>query len=135
MTSVVGWTGSRSRPSTSGFSKSAVWPRTVAIRLFGVRRLHLRRVGRLRLALDRVATELVAQRGVDLRRERVLAARREALVERRRDDRCRDALVDRILDRPAALAGVLDVGLERLEVIALELERARGELVEPRAHD
>src|SRR4051812_13610922 len=82
-----------------------------------------------------MAAELVAQRGVHLRGERVLPARAEALVERRGDDRRRDALVDRVLDRPAALAGVLDVRLEVLQVVALQLERARGELAEPRADD
>src|SRR5436189_2353192 len=120
MTSVVGWTGRRSKPSTSGFSNSCVCPRTVAT-LLRVRRLHVGRPGRLRLALDRVAAELVAKRRIHLRRERVLAARAEALEQRRRDHRHRDPLLDRVFDGPAALAGILYVGLEVREVVALEL--------------
>src|SRR3954452_1986037 len=84
MTRVVGWTGSRSSPATSGFSDGAVSVRTVAIGLLGVRGLHLRGARRLRLSLDRVATELVAQGRVDLRGERVLPARGEALEQRGR---------------------------------------------------
>src|SRR3954464_269879 len=78
-----------------------------------------------------MAAELVAQSSVHLRGERVLASRTEALVERRRDHRRRNALVDRVLDRPAAFTGVLDIRLEVLEVVALELERTRGKLAEP----
>src|SRR5919197_4869090 len=75
ITSVVGWTGRRSRPSTSGFSCS-----TTATGLLRVR-LGLRRgVG----GDHGVAAELVAEGRVHLRRELALAARREALVERRR---------------------------------------------------
>ena len=74
MTIVVGWIGSRSRPSTSGFSCSAT-----AIALLRVWLLLRHRV----VGVHRVPAELVAQRRVDLRRERVLAARREALVQRR----------------------------------------------------
>src|SRR5918999_5921239 len=85
MTSVVGWTGSRSSPSTSGFS--CVWS-TVAIALLRVRLALRHRVGRL----HGVAAELVAKRGVHLRREGVLAPRGEALEERRGDDGGRDAL-------------------------------------------
>src|SRR3712207_1502199 len=119
MTSVVGWTGRRSRPSTRGFSA------TVATRALSVR-VGVRLGGRGHL--HGVPPELVAQCRVDPRRERVLAAAREALVEGGRDDGRRDALVDRVLDRPAALARVLDVRLEPGEVVALLLERPRGEL-------
>src|SRR3954447_3826672 len=82
-----------------------------------------------------MAAELVAQCCVHLRGERVLAARAEALVERRRDHGSRDPLVDRVLDRPAALPGVLDIRLEALEVVALELERTRREFAQPRSDD
>jgi hypothetical protein len=77
--------------------------------------------------------ELVSQRGVHLGRKRVLAAGREPLVQRGADDRRRDALVDGVLNGPAALAGVLHPGLESLEIVALHLEGPRGQLAEPRA--
>src|SRR5918994_4441401 len=117
ITSLVGWTGSRSSPSTSGFSS---W--TTATGLLRVRLLLRRRVG----GDHRVAAELVAQRGVHLGSERALTARREAFVERRRDHRGRNAPVDRVLDRPAALAGVLHIGSDIRELVALLLEGARG---------
>src|SRR5918992_5501304 len=82
ITRVVGWTGSRSRPSTSGFG---CWA-TVAIALLRVRLRLGGRVGRAR----GVAPELVAKRGVHLGGEGVLAARGEALEQRGRDDRHRD---------------------------------------------
>src|SRR3954466_5951403 len=77
--------------------------------------------------------ELVAQCCVHLCGERVLAARAEALVERRRDHGSRYPLVDRVLDRPAPLTGVLAVRLEALEVVALELERTGRQRAEPRS--
>src|SRR5215211_1929495 len=124
MTSVVGWTGRRSRPSTSGFSSVRV-----AIPLLRVR-LDL---GRGVVRLYRVAAELVAQSGIDLGGEVAHAPRGEALVQRGRDDRRGHPPLDRVLDRPAALARVLDIGLEPAEVVALLLERPRGELAQPRA--
>ena len=66
ITSVVGWTGRRSRPSTSGFSCS-----TTATALLRVRLALRRGVG----GDHRVAAELVAERGVHLGRE--LACPRE----------------------------------------------------------
>src|ERR671930_389806 len=83
--------------------------------------------------LHRVAAELVAQRGVDLRREVALPARVEAREQRRRDDRHRHAALDGVLDGPAALAGVLDPPLDPGQLVAFELERAPRELAEPRA--
>src|SRR3954470_21425 len=70
----------------------------------------------LRSRLHRMAAELVAQRRVHLRRVALLLARREAREERGRDHRRGDALVDRLQHGPAALAGVLDVALDALEV-------------------
>ena len=61
--------------------------------------------------LHRVAAELVPQRGRDLRREVDLLPRGEAREERGADHRHRHVLVDRLVDRPAALAGVLDVAV------------------------
>src|SRR5215211_5775097 len=71
------------------------------------------------LLLYRVAAELGPQGGVDLRCERLVLARRESGVERERDYRYRDALVDRLKDGPAALAGVLDVVGDVGEVVAV----------------
>ena len=75
------------------------------------------------LGLHRVAAELVAERGEDLRAVGVVLARAEAGQQRQGDDRRRDVVVDRLLDRPAALAGVGDLALEVLEVLAVRLER------------
>src|ERR671938_184555 len=83
MTSVVGWTGSRSSPSTSGFSCSFTAVATALLRV----RVALG--GRIR-GLHGVAAELVAQRRVHLGGEVALAARVEALEQRRRDHRRRD---------------------------------------------
>src|SRR5947208_7945194 len=99
--------------------------------LFLYRRHGLLRVG-LRLGdrvvrLDRVAAELVAQGRVHLCREGILAPGGKALVKGRGDDRRRNALVDRVLDRPAALTRVLDVRLEPGQVVALLLEGEGGE--------
>src|SRR6185436_12589238 len=107
------WMGSRSSPSTSGFSCSAT-----AIRLLRVWLL----LGHGVVGVHGVPAELVAQGRVDLGRERVLPARREALVERAGDHRHRDPLGDRVLNRPAALTGVLDPRLEPGQVVALLLE-------------
>src|SRR3954451_7142748 len=134
MTSVVGWTGSRSSPSTSGLrSGVAVAPSLTSVVVVAISvSVSLSAVG---AALHRVSAELVAQRRVDLRREVAAALRLVALVQRRRDDRQRHALGDRVLHGPAALPGLGDDRLERLEVVAVLLERARRQLAEPRAHD
>src|SRR5215216_1149001 len=87
------------------------------------------------LRLDCVAAELLAQRRVDLGCERLVLTRGEARVERGRDHRDRHVLVDRLEDRPAALAGVLDVARDVAEVVPVLLERVAEELEEPRAHD
>src|SRR4051812_17837481 len=62
-------------------------------------------------------------------------ARAEARLQRKRDDRGGDVAVDRLLDGPAALAGVGDPALQLREVLAVLLERVRGELEQPRADD
>ena len=77
-------------------------------------------------ALHRVPAELVAQRGVHLRRERLVLPRGEPREQRHRDRRRRDALVDRAEHRPAALAGVLDVAADLLEARILARARARA---------
>src|SRR5215210_5190118 len=122
ITSVVGGTGSRSRPSVSGFSPAAERVST-AIRSAPGR------------ALDRVAAELVAQRRQHPVRVVALPARVEARVQRGGDDRRRDVVVDRVDDRPTALARVGDMSPQALEVVALRGERVLGQLAQPRAHD
>src|SRR5919201_4983503 len=62
--------------------------------------------------LHRVTPELVAESGVDLRRERLVLPRPEPREQRERDHAGRNAFVDRLEDRPAALAGVLDVAAD-----------------------
>src|SRR5687767_2888697 len=62
-----------------------------------------------------VAAELVPQRGHDLRGERLLLPGDEAGLQRKREDRRRDAPVDRLLDRPASFPRVLDVAADGLE--------------------
>src|SRR5579859_143756 len=61
------------------------------------------------LHLDRVAAELIAQRGDYLGGERVVLARNETREQREGDDRSGDVFVYRRLNCPAALAGVLYV--------------------------
>src|SRR6266540_1849651 len=85
--------------------------------------------------LDGVAAELGAQSGVDLGREGLVLAGREARVEGGRNHRRGDALVDRLEDRPAALAGVLDVPRDAGEVAAVRVEGVVQELEQPRADD
>src|SRR5215210_3768620 len=85
ITSVVGWTGTRSSPSTRGFSCSSV---LVAVAIVASD------------LLDGVAAELVAQGRVHPCGEVGLPARGEAGVERLADHRHGDALVDRVLDGP-----------------------------------
>src|SRR5687768_12505037 len=64
---------------------------------------------------DVVPAELLAQGSAEARRVVFLVARLEAREQTRRDDRDGDALLDRRLNRPAALAAVLDVWLDRLQ--------------------
>src|SRR6266576_3189008 len=110
-------------PSSSGFS-------CVVATLTGV-------VAGLRALerTDRVAAELLAQRGRDLGRELDLVARLEAREERRRDHRDRDVLVDRFVDRPAAFARVLDIRRDVVELRAVLLESRVQKLEQPRSHD
>src|SRR6476469_9017136 len=98
--SVVGWTGSRSRPSVSGLSA-------------------------IRSLLHGVAAELRAQRREHLAGELAVAARVEAGVERGAEHRHGHVLGHAVLERPAALAGVRGVGIEVGEVVALLLEGQR----------
>src|SRR5215475_6767074 len=85
-------------------------------------------------SLDLVATKLVPECCSYLRCERFLLARREARVQRRGDDRERDGVLDRLLDRPAALAGVVDVAADLREVRVFS-ERAGEEVEQPAADD
>src|SRR3989338_1357832 len=64
---------------------------------------------------DGMAPEGVAERDEQPVGEGVLAARAEAREERRRDRGRGHGLLDRVLDGPAALAGVLDPRRERGE--------------------
>src|SRR5262249_45559953 len=80
--------------------------------------------------LDGVPAELVAEGGVHLRGERLVLARRESREEGERDRRCRNGFVDRLEDRPAALARVLDVAADLLEVVIL-LECEHEQVEEP----
>src|SRR4051812_49122919 len=114
MVSVVGGTGKRSRPATSGLgatagSATAGHP------------------------LDVVATELIAKCCEHPMGVVPFAARVEPCIERRGDDGRRDVLVDAVEDGPAALTGVRHMAAEVREVVALRLEGALGELAEPRA--
>src|SRR3954447_22884704 len=126
MTIVVGWTGSRSRPSTSGLS---CWPCSSCCRSSST--VAMASAPRLLGGLHRVPAELVAQRGAYLRRVRLVLAGHEAHHQRKRDDRRRHAAVDRLEHRPAALAGVVHVAADVVEVVALLLERGLRQLEQP----
>src|SRR6185437_4309670 len=86
-------------------------------------------------ALDRVPPELVAQRGQHAIGEVAVAARAKARVQRRRDHRRRHVVLGRVGDRPAALARVLCVALDRLQLVAVGFERARRQFAQPRTYD
>ena len=123
ITSVVGATGRRSSPRRAGSRRSVGLDRRAHRALIFAARLH------------RVAAELVAQRREHAVGEVAVAARAQARVERGGDHRRRHVVGGRVLDRPAALAGVLGVALDRSEVVAVGFERARGQFAQPRAHD
>src|SRR3712207_8554926 len=55
-------------------------------------------------------------------------SRREARVQRRRDDGRRDGAVDALLDGPATLAGVLDVAADPRELVGVRSEEHTSEL-------
>src|SRR5438093_4160704 len=74
---------------------------------------------RLLDGLDGMAAELVPQRGGHLRGELDFVARGKAGEERRCDHRSGDVLVDRLGDRPAPFARVLDVRRDVLELRAV----------------
>src|SRR3954463_14757385 len=103
-------------PSRSGFSSCPGGATTSVIRS---------------LRLHGVTAELVAKGGVDLGGERLVLPRREPRVQRRSDRRRGNALVDRLEDRPAALARVLDVALDLLQLRAVLLESVVQELQQP----
>src|SRR5262245_60369840 len=65
--------------------------------------------------VDGVASEFVAQRGEDAHREGVVVAGVEAVEQRGREDVRGDGALDGFLDRPAALAGVVDVALQAVQ--------------------
>src|SRR5437870_634120 len=79
-----------------------------------------------------MSTEFIAEGGQDLRAIRVVLAGPETGLQRQRDDRRRDILVDRLLDRPASLARIGDPALEVLEVLVAG-ERPLRQLEQPRA--
>src|SRR5690606_15177919 len=83
---------------------------------------------------DRVTPELVAESGEHAEPEGVLLARREAREEAERDRGSADRVGDALVDRPAALARVVDVGLEVTE-LRVFVERAVREIEEPAADD
>src|SRR5437763_12653815 len=84
---------------------------------------------------NRVAAELVAQRRSDLGRELDLVTRGETSEERGGEHRRRNAHLDRFVQRPAALAGVLDVGRDVVELRAVLLEGRMEQLEQPAADD
>src|SRR4051794_29201825 len=86
-------------------------------------------------ALDGVAAELVAQGGEHTRGVVAVLPRVEAREQGRGEGRHGYVVVDRVLDRPAALAGVRHVAADALEVVALLVERPLGQLAQPRADD
>jgi hypothetical protein len=93
------------------------------------------RVPALRVGgLHGVAAELLAQGGVDLRRERLVLARGEPRKQRRRDRGRRDALVDRVEHRPAAFARVVDVAADLLQA-GIFLEREHEQVEQPAPND
>src|SRR5437870_7648781 len=135
ITSVVGATGRRSSPAVSGFSGAlATAPpgRLVAGALTSAPpspRSFLPRRG-----LDGVPAELVAQRRQHAVGELAVAARAQARVERGGDHGRGDVVRGGVRDRPAPLARVLGVALDRFQVVALGFERARGQFAQPRAN-
>lgn len=83
---------------------------------------------------DGVAAELVTEGGDDAHGEGVVIARGEAGVEGVGDYRGGDAAVDSLEDGPAALAGVVDIALDLLEV-RVPAKGVLRELEEPGAND
>src|SRR5512134_2059509 len=81
-----------------------------------------------------VAAEFVAERRQELVGEARRLARPEAGEQRRRQHMGRHRLLDRRIDRPAALAGILDHAGIALEALVLR-QRLGGEIEKPRADD
>src|SRR5262245_12463286 len=105
------WLGRRRLPSLARRSSRMVRGAGMAIGAFV---LIARRAASLRL--HGMAAELVAKRGEDLGAVGVVLAGAEAGLQRERYDGRRDVAIDRLLDRPAALARVGDPALEMLEI-------------------
>ena len=126
MTIVVGWIGSRSSPSTSGFSCSATAIGYSACGCFWAT---------ASWACTACPPNWLRSAALTLAAKAFCPRDEKRSYSDVRDHRHRDALGDRVLDRPAALAGVLDPRLEPGEVVALLLERQRRQLAQPRAHD
>jgi hypothetical protein len=81
-----------------------------------------------------VPAELVAQCGDHLHGRGVVLPRGEPGEQRRRDDRQRDGVVDRRLDGPPALAGVLGEAAQAGQVV-VRVERVDHEVEQPGADD
>src|SRR5438309_6597296 len=113
------------RPSSSGFS--CVVATSALVRVFAGFRLLERTYG--------VTAELLAERGCDLRREIDLVAGRKAGKQRGGDHRYGNVLLDRLEDRPAPLARVLDVGSDVVELRPMLLERGMQQLEQPGPDD
>src|SRR4051812_31517417 len=83
---------------------------------------------------DGVATELLAQRGDGLHGGRVDLPRFEPGEQRGGDDVQRNGQPDSLVDRPAALAGVLGVALE-LAQLRVAVEGTVEQVQQPRLDD
>src|SRR6185437_1949014 len=117
------------------FRSFRVFGRGGAIRGFG-RGGAIRGFGRggaiaVRHGVDGVAAELVAQSREHAVAEVAVAARAQARVERGGDHGRRHVVGGRVLDRPAPLAGVLGVALERFQVVAVLFEGACRQFAQP----
>src|SRR5687768_6130018 len=123
-------TRSRSKPERSGFSAGASsrrWRWTdagggvVALVVPGAVRALLLVANEL-LRLHRVAAELLAECGQHACPVALLLATAETGHEAGRDDQRRDVEIDGLLDRPTALAGVLDPATDVPQLLAVLLE-------------
>ena len=81
-----------------------------------------------------MAAEALSHRGEDTVAPVGLAARREAIEERRDEHRCGHALLDRRQHRPPALAGVAHAPRVLVEV-GRRVQRLRREIEQPRGDD
>src|SRR5439155_25553968 len=90
--------------------------------------------GIVRLRLDRVSAELIAQRGEEAAGKGIVLARAVPREQGRRDRWKRHATIDGLLHRPAAFARVLDVRVEARQIGILR-ERAGGQIQQPGSDD